>query len=77
MTKCDELQSAMGLQSATDYKVIQYMPGSLFNKVAGLRPAILSKKRLWHMCFPLRFGKILRTPVLQSTTGRLLLDKQG
>ena len=26
---------------------------SLFlNKVAGLRPAIVLKKRLWHMCFP-------------------------
>ena len=23
-----------------------------FNKVAGLRPASLSKKRLWHRCFP-------------------------
>ena len=22
-----------------------------FNKVAGLRPATLLKKRLWHMCF--------------------------
>ena len=24
---------------------------SLFNKVAGLRPATLRKKRLWHSCF--------------------------
>ena len=32
---------------------------SLFlNIVAGLRPAILSKKRLWHRCFPVRVGEI-------------------
>ena len=33
-----------------------------FNKVAGLRPATLLKKRLWHSCFPLNFAKFLRTP---------------
>ena len=33
-----------------------------FNKVAGLRPAALLKKRLWHRCFPLNFVKFLRTP---------------
>ena len=27
------------------------MPESLFYKVAGLRPAALLKKRLWHRCF--------------------------
>ena len=26
------------------------MPESLFNKVAGLRPTTLLKKRLWHSC---------------------------
>ena len=36
-----------------------------FNKVAGLR--------LWHRCFPVTFSKILRTPFLQNTSGRLLL----
>ena len=44
-----------------------------FNKVAGLRPATLSKKRLWHRCFPVNFAKFLRTPFLQNTYGRLLL----
>ena len=35
---------------------------SLFlNKVAGLRPAILLKKRLWHGCFPVNFEKFLRS----------------
>ena len=33
-----------------------------FNKVAGLRPAILSKKRLWHRRFPVNFANFLRTP---------------
>ena len=32
-----------------------------FNKVAGLRPATLLKKRLWHRCFPVNFVKLLRT----------------
>ena len=43
----------------------------LFNKVAGLRP--LSKRTLWHRCFPANFSKFLRTPFLQNTSGRLLL----
>ena len=33
-----------------------------FNKVAGLRPATLLKKRPWHRCFPVSFAKFLRTP---------------
>ena len=36
---------------------------SLFlNKVAGVRPATLLKKRLWHRYFPVNFAKLLRTP---------------
>ena len=36
---------------------------SLFlNKVAGMRPATLFKKRLRHKCFPVNFPKFLRTP---------------
>ena len=32
---------------------------SLFlNKIAGLRPATLLKKRLWHRCFPVNFCEI-------------------
>ena len=46
-----------------------------FNKVAGLRPTTLLKKSLWHRCFPVNFPKFLRTPFLQNTTGRLLLNK--
>ena len=42
--------------------------GLLFNKVAGLRPVTLLKKRLWHTCFPVNFSEFLRTP---SVTGHL------
>ena len=45
-----------------------------FNKVADLRPATLLKKRLWHSYFPVNFVKFLRTPFLQNTSGRLLLN---
>ena len=35
-----------------------------FNKVAGLRPATLLKKTLWHRCFSVNFAKFLRTAFL-------------
>ena len=46
-----------------------------FNKVAGLRPATLLKKLLWHRCFPVSFAKFLRTVFSQNTSGRLLLQR--
>ena len=39
----------------------------------GLKSATLFKKRLWHRCFPVNCAKFLRTPLLQNTSGRLLL----
>ena len=36
----------------------------LFNKVAGLLPETLLKKRLRHRCFPVNFVKFLRAPFL-------------
>ena len=44
-----------------------------FNKVAGLRPATLLKKRLWHRYFPVNFAKFLRTPFLTEYLQWLLL----
>ena len=44
-----------------------------FNEFAGLRPATLLKKKLWHRCFPVNFVKFLRTRFLQNTSGPLLL----
>ena len=44
--------------------------GLFFNRVA---VATLLKKRLWHRCFPVNFGKFSRSPFLQNTSGWLLL----
>ena len=38
-------------------------------------PATLLEKRLWHRHFPANFQKFLKTPFLQSTSGRLLLSE--
>ena len=51
-----------------------------FNNVAGLRPATLLKKRLWHRWFSVNFAKFLRTTffieylrwlLLEPSTGKL------
>ena len=40
-------------------------PGLFLNKIAGLKPATLLKKRRWYRCFfPVNFVKFLRTPFL-------------
>ena len=49
------------------------MPESLFNKVAGLRPATSLKKTLQHRCFPENFALFQRTLFLHNTSGRQLL----
>ena len=50
-----------------------------FNKVAGLRPATLLKKRLWHRCFPVIFMEFVRTHFFQRTpvSEHLLLNIHG
>ena len=48
-----------------------------FNKVAGLRPATFLKKRFWHRCFPMIFGKFLRTIFLTEHLWWLLLFLPG
>ena len=35
---------------------------SFLIKLLAPPPATLLKKRLWHRCFPVNFGKFLRTP---------------
>ena len=51
---------------------------AFFDKVAGLRPATLLKKTLWHQacnfkkrlwrrCFPVNFAKFVRAPILQNS----------
>ena len=39
------------------------------NKVAGLKTSKVTKKRVQHRCFPVKFAKVLRTPFLQNTSG--------
>ena len=39
----------------------------LFNKVAGLRPAILLKRRFWHRCFSMNFVKFVKKPFLAAS----------
>ena len=52
----------------------KYLWQSLFfNEVAGLRPAILLKKTLWHRCFAVNFVKFLRTLFFIEHLRRLLL----
>ena len=45
-----------------------------FNKVAGVRPAILFKKRIWHRCCHVNFTKFLRTRFLTEHLRWLLLS---
>ena len=49
---------------------VKHLRQSLFcNKVAAVRLATLSKKRLWHKCFSVNFAKFLETPFLRNTSG--------
>ena len=45
-----------------------------FNKVAGIRPVTLLKKRLWHMCFLVNFMKLLKTLFLTEHLWWLLMS---
>ena len=45
----------------------------IFDKVAGIKPATLLKKRLWHRSFPVNFVKFQRSPFLQNTFGGCFL----
>ena len=52
----------------------KHLRQSLFlNKVAGLSPAALLEKRLWHRCFPANLVKFLRTPIFTEQLWWLLL----
>ena len=51
----------------------KHLQSLFFNKVAGIKPATLLKKRLWHRCFPVNLAKFLRISFLWNTSWRLLL----
>ena len=61
------------LRNFTNFKGKHLCQSLFFNKVAGLRPATLLKKRLWHRCFPVKFAKFLRTPFFIEHLWWLLL----
>ena len=48
--------------------------GLFFNKVAGLRPATLFKKRPWQRFFPVNVAKFIRTPFFAEYLRYLLLS---
>ena len=49
------------------------VPESFYNKVAGIRPGTLLRKRLWHRCFPVNLAKFLRPSFLTEHLRWLLL----
>ena len=49
------------------------MPKFLFNKVVGLRPGTLLKRRFWHSYFPVNNVKFLRTPIFIESLMWLLV----
>ena len=63
------------LRNLTKFKGKHLCQSLFFNKVAGLRPATLLKKRLWHRYFPVNFAKFLRTPFFTEHLWWLLLSK--
>ena len=63
-----------GLRNFTKFTGKHLHQSLFFNKTAGLRPATLLKKSLWHRCSPVNSANFLTTPFSQNTSGRLLLD---
>ena len=47
---------------------------SLLNKVAGLQAYNFIKETLQHTCFPVKFAKFLRKPILKNIYERLLVS---
>ena len=62
------------LRSSTKFTGKHLCQSLFFNNVAGLRPATLLKKRLWHRCFPVNFLKFLRTLFFTEHLWWLLLQ---
>ena len=54
--------------NSTSCATLPWCQSLVFNKVAGLRPAALLKKRLLHRCFSVNLSKFLGIPFLQNTS---------
>ena len=48
------------LRNFTKFTEKQLCQNLFFHKVAGLRPAVVLKKRPWHKYFPVNSAKVLR-----------------
>ena len=62
------------LRNFANFTGKQLCQSLFFIKVACVRPVTLSKKRLWHRCFPVNFAKFLRTSFSQNTSRQLLVN---
>ena len=69
---CEEV----GLRNFAKFTGIHLSQSLFFNKVAGLRPATLFKKRFWYRCFPISFAKFASVGKKSNVafTLRLLLE---
>ena len=47
---------------------------SLLNKVVSLLALNVIEKRFQHKCFPVKFAKVFRTPILKNICERMLLE---
>ena len=67
-------QSSRGvLRNFTKFTGKHVCQSLFFNKVAGLGPPTLLKKKLWHIRVPVNFVKFLRTPFYTEYLWWLLL----
>ena len=75
-SSCPEVFCKKGvLENSTKFTGKHLRQSLVFNKVAGLKPATLLKKRLWRRCFPVNFMKFLRTPFFTEHPRWLLLNE--
>ena len=65
------------LRNFANFRGKHLCQGLFFDKVAGLRPATLLKKKLWHRCLPVNFVKFLRTPFLIEHLWWLILKQKS
>ena len=62
------------LRNFTKFTEKRLCQSLFFDKVAGLSPVTLLKKKLWHGCFPVSFMKFLRTSFYLEHLWWLLLN---
>ena len=62
------------LRSLANFTAKHLCQGLFFNKVAGIRPPTLLKKRLWHNCFPANLAKFISNTFSKEHLWWLLLN---